>query len=278
MTASLDQGDDDDDDDDGAYSPFVDQAQGPSLYGSRQANDYHPSPTALAGPPTNYVDGATIDLTEDNPQPAAGEPTSSVDFDDPSATQAGRSYPTPEKHSLASWLVPAVPSPEIAAGKGKKRPRKQPLREADSISSVSFSSISSGKRSTWASTLSQERGGSSRARGRGGGEDTLSAWLEPSPSRKKSRTRLKEDEAVHSAAVGDGSSGLLGYEDDDPGDENDSGKWMSDRLEGLDPSGAARYARLRMKSVLRVQSLQLWVSVLPTGGVADARGPAPTRS
>ncbi|CAM9966630.1 unnamed protein product [Scytosiphon promiscuus] len=235
-----------DDDTEDACRPSPDKTRGPRPCGSRPANTFLPSPSPpLAGTtPDQADDDTTIDLTEDSPEPAGSTPASLSDCDGSSATREGRPCPpTVGRHSLASWLVP-VPSPEV--GKGKKRQRQQrqqPLREADGSQGPYSSGGSGSKGRTWGTFL-QESGENSRPDGTHGreGDCSLSAWLEPRPppASRKIRTSQKGVARADSAAAGHGSSGFLGYEDETSGNENDSGKWMSDRLEGLDPSGAAR--------------------------------------
>lgn len=81
---------------------------------------------------------------------------------------------------------------------------------------------------TWAALDQGYRCGGTTARDNRGddrGEDSLSAWVKPNSRDKparSSRTRVKP--SVDGTEKGDG----------------DSGKWMTERLEGLDPRGAAR--------------------------------------
>lgn len=169
-----------------------------------------------------------VDLTSDSP-----DTTAAVD----SSSDVGRK----SAPSLGSWLLPAPPpKAAAAAAKGSNRRRQRPLQDTES------SELPRSTR-TWA-TLSQRQDDGTPGGGQAGGDGSLAAWLEPrqSSASRERRGSTPRRSGASDMVAGHGSSG----HSDSSGDEDDSGRWMSDRLEGLDPNGAARYAHACLRQTL----------------------------
>lgn len=139
----------------------------------------------------------------------------------PSPSEEGGDGP-----SLASWLVPQT------EGNRRKRPHKN----KDSLDlQANGGTKEVFPRRQWGpwAVASGKPGGGARG-GSGGGR--LSAWLEPGGGPAVGKKRAK-------AAGGKGEVEAVVQRSSEQSDEEetDSGKWMSERLGGLDPSGEARY-------------------------------------
>lgn len=211
---------------------------------------------------TAKATAAVEDLTADSPEPERGGATSTAkpfaDFANPGRHLGSSSgADSSGGQSLGEWLLP-VPSPKPVPKRGNNnnstssnRRRQRPLQRA-TANSDEFPC----RKRTWGAVApgqdnSRAGGGHGRTLGGGG---SLSAWLEPLPSaisRSNHRTEPKSGRALEEvvAAAGYAQSSRPSvdeYHDDDSGNDDGgdggNGKWMSDRLEGLDPSGAARYA------------------------------------
>ena len=195
---------------------------------------------ASSQPPPDSTEhhGTAVDLTESSP-----EPTDSVSV---SPFHRGSSG-SPEGatgigQSLGCWLQPAPSRVAAAAatkgGRGTNRRRKRPLQGAES------SDLAPPGTDMW-EAFSQRQEDDRRTGGRGttrGGDGTLTAWLERRPSDAAGRAKRSapREGALDAAVAGHRSSEKSDSEDEqDGGDEH--GRWMSARLEGLDPTGAARY-------------------------------------
>lgn len=167
-------------------------------------------------PPLDTSEYGTVDLTRDCQEATGGARHRIADAD--SSSDGGKST-----LSLGSWLQPVPPPKAVAAAKSSNRRRKRPVRETERA---------------WATTSSQRQDGATAGVGRAGGDGSLAAWLEPRQQSAASRERRSTPgrSEAFGAVVGHGSSGQSDSDDND-----DSGRWMSDRLEGLDPNGAARY-------------------------------------
>lgn len=144
--------------------------------------------------------------------------------------------------SLASWLVPQT------EGNRRKRPQKNKGSldlQANAGTKEAFPRRQWGP---WA-VASGNPGGGARE-GSGGGR--LSAWLEPGgePAVGKKRTK---------AASGKGEVEAVVKRSSEQWDEEeaDSGKWMSERLGGLDPSGEARYTTCVTRSRRIIRTLYM---------------------
>lgn len=193
---------------------------------------------------------AVEDLTVDSPGPTHGGVTTArhfATFANPGQQLGSSSAAGGGGESLGSWLLP-VPSPKAATKRSNNSKRRQRSLQSPTENSDDFAHSTR----TWgAFTKGQDisRGGGRDGGALGGG--SLSAWLEPrllATDRKKQRVEPKRGGMFEDAAEGYRSSGGQSdyeYDDDDDSGKDSvhgNGKWMSDRLEGLDPSGAARYA------------------------------------
>lgn len=127
-----------------------------------------------------------------------------------------------------------MPSPDRPQANNK--PRSPPQRDGDN--DVALDPLQSGtKRRAWATfPQARSRSRATTAKNDVGGVDggSLSAWLEPrEPSRGKKR-----------AKQADRDRGMEVVEEESPSSDeeqrDDGGMWMSERLSGLDPGGAAR--------------------------------------
>ncbi|CAM9768871.1 unnamed protein product [Pylaiella littoralis] len=234
-------------DDQHEYHAFGGGTTGQSTANLRQASPHIYSRPEDAGPlavdDTDYSPAAE-DLTVDSPEPErtrAKTVKPSGAFAHPGQRLGSSSGAGGGGQSLGSWLLPE-PSPKAASKRSNDgRRRQRPLQSATDNSE----DFPRGTRTWGAFAQGQDR---SRA-----GGNSLSTWLEPLPSmatsRKDRRTEPKSGEMSEGAAAeGYESSGgqaddEYAYDDDDE-TSNDgvdgNAKWMSDRLEGLDPSGAAR--------------------------------------
>ncbi|CAN0110166.1 unnamed protein product [Ectocarpus sp. 8 AP-2014] len=173
---------------------------------------------------------ATVDLTSDRPEPVGGDTMSNTfaAFANPGPLRPSNTADQVSAQSLGSWLQP-VASPKKAAKRRRQRPSQGAFDEPDvrrSNSATAWGGASSPGRDS--------RGDGCSIRSNGGGNDgTLSAWLEP----RQPATRGKRTVRGTSVAERESDGGFSG---DEGGGEDGGGRWMSDRLEGLDPSGAAR--------------------------------------
>lgn len=236
-------------DDQHEYHAFGGGTTGQSTANLRQASPHIYSRPEDAGPlavdDTDYSPAAE-DLTVDSPEPErtrAKTVKPSGAFAHPGQRLGSSSGAGGGGQSLGSWLLPE-PSPKAASKRRNNgRRRQRPLQSATDNSE----DFPRGTRTWGAFAQGQDR---SRA-----GGNSLSTWLEPLPSmatsRKDRRTEPKSGEMLEGAAA-EGYESSGGQSDDEYAHNDDdetsndgvdgNAKWMSDRLEGLDPSGAARYA------------------------------------
>ncbi|CBJ27864.1 hypothetical protein Esi_0086_0040 [Ectocarpus siliculosus] len=195
--------------------------------------DVHDGPGPTSAEPAaggGNNEPATVDLTSERPEPVGGDTMSN--------TFAAFANPGPLRRSnaadqvcaqqlLGSWLQP-VASPKKAAKRRRQRPSQGAFDEPD---------VRRNSATAWGGASSpgrDSRGDGCGTRGNGGGNDgTLSAWLEP----RQPATRGKRTAHGTSVAEREPDGGFSG---DEGGGEDGGGRWMSDRLEGLDPTGAAR--------------------------------------
>eukprot|EP00752_Nemacystus_decipiens_P003914 g3588.t1 len=187
-------------------------------FDSGHNNDHeNESPRNRSQPPLDAKDyGTAVDLARDSPETTVGSLLREVDRE--GSSTGGRSTP-----SLGAWLQP-VPPPKAAAAKGSSRRRKRPSQDAAR---------------TWAATSSRRQGSGMPGAGRAGGDGSLEAWLEPRQPAASQERRNTPGSRTFDSKTGHGSGGDSDSDDDDD-DDDDYGRWMSDRLEGLDPNGAAR--------------------------------------
>ncbi|CAB1117645.1 unnamed protein product [Ectocarpus sp. CCAP 1310/34] len=172
---------------------------------------------------------ATVDLASERPEPVGGDTTSNAfeAFANPGPLRPSNAADQVGAQFLGSWLQP-VASPKKAAKRRRQRPSQGAFDEPD---------VRRNSATAWVGASSpgrDDRGDGCSTRSNGGGNDgTLSGWLEPhQPATSGKQT-------VRGTSVAErGSDG--GFSGDKGGGEYGSSKWMSDRLEGLDPSGAAR--------------------------------------
>lgn len=137
-----------------------------------------------------------------------------------------RSSEISSQRSLSSWLTPST-DPIVPTVPTKGRRKRAHPSNGTSTSTSSGQSTNATTSSRMWRTLDQGHRYGSVADTRGGdtGVESLSAWLKPDREDKPacgSSTRAKS--SVDCAEKGDG----------------ESGKWMSERLGGLDPHGATR--------------------------------------
>ncbi|CAM9742668.1 unnamed protein product [Ectocarpus sp. 4 AP-2014] len=187
-----------------------------------------PGPTSAEPGGGGDKEPATADLTSERPEPVGGDTTSNTfaAFANPGPLRSSNAADQVSAQFLGSWLQP-VASPKKAA----RRRRQRPSQGADEPDVRRNSAAAWGGASS-PGRYSRGDGYSTRSKG-GGNDGTLSAWLEP----RQPATNGKPTVRGTSAAERDSDGGFSG---DEGGGEDGSGRWMSDRLEGLDPSGAAR--------------------------------------
>lgn len=202
-------------------------AQGDHEYNRLDVPD-EPGPTSAEPAGGGDKEPATVDLTSERPEPVGGDTTSNTfaAFANPGPLRPSNAADQVSAQFSSSWLQP-VASPKKAA----KRRRQRPSQGADEPDVRRNSATAWGG----ASSPGRDNGGdgcSTRSNG-GGNDGTLSAWLEP----RQPATSGKQTVRGTSVAERESDGGFSG---DEGGGEDGSGRWMSDRLEGLDPSGAAR--------------------------------------
>lgn len=206
-------------------------AQGDYDYNPLDVADAPGRPSS-AEPARRNKESATVDLTSERPEPVGGDTRSDTfeAFANPGLLRPSNTATDQDSaQCLGSWLQPVVASPK----KATKRRRQRPSQGADGPG------VRRGSATAWGGASSpgrDNRGDGSSTRNNGGGNDgTLSAWLEPRQPAATSGKQMARGTAVAERESDGGFS-----DDDEGGGEDGSGRWMSDRLEGLDPSGAAR--------------------------------------
>lgn len=186
-----------------------------------------PGPSS-AEPAGGNKESAPVDLTSERPESFAGDTRSNTfeAFANPNLLRPSNAGDQVSAQYLGAWLQPGA-SPK----KGAKRRRQRPSQGADEPN------VCRNSATAWGSASSpgrDNRGDGCSTRNNGGGNDgTLTAWLEP----RQPATSGKQTVRGTSEAGRESDGGFSG---DEGGGEDGSGRWMSDRLEGLDPSGAAR--------------------------------------
>ncbi|CAM9124191.1 unnamed protein product [Ectocarpus sp. 12 AP-2014] len=206
----------------------VDDVSGDYEYNPLNVPDA-PGPNSAEPAGRGDKEPATVDLTSERPEPVGGDTTSNVfaAFANPGPLRPSNAADQVSPQFLGSWLQP-VASPKKAAKRRRQRPSQGAFDEPD---------VRRNSATAWGGASSpgrDDRGDGCSTRSNGGGNDgTLSAWLEP----RQPATSGKQTVCGTSVAER-GSDG--GFSGDEGGGEDGSGRWMSDRLEGLDPSGAAR--------------------------------------
>ncbi len=195
-------------------------------------------PTASPQPPPDSAehDGTAVDLARGN----SPEPAGSVS----PSPHRGSSSPPPgatgsSGQTLGSWLQPASTTSTTAAAAARGRGGTTGRRKR-AVGGTESSVLAPRGTSAWASFSQRQADGGGRAgRGARGGDGSLAAWLEPRPAAADSgaKRRAPRDGALDAAVAGQRSSEQSTSDDE----EDDGDGWMCARLEGLDPTGAARY-------------------------------------
>lgn len=146
--------------------------------------------------------------------------------------------------SFSSWLMPS----DVVTARGTHNPRSTSARGEGAV----HRGNSIGGREAWKSTIracstSATAGPTDSGSSGSSTLNMLSAWLEPPKHQVRKRKRTKRDDRArvdHETCYGPA---------DDANDQSDGGgdavdgvgdeDWISERLGGQDPSGAARYLR-----------------------------------
>ena len=194
---------------------------GPTDPTSERPNHFPPSPIYFQDSADLIVDKSS---TKNVSLPPVRMPTPDLklNLDASIRSEAGGDGP-----SLASWLEP----------KTKENRRKKTQKNKGSLhlqaNTRTKEAFPQQQWGPWAAAPGKNSGDARK----GSGGDRSSAWLKPDGEPVVGKKRAKPTGGKGKVeAVVQRSSG----QSDEV--ESESGKWMSERLEGLDPSGEARYA------------------------------------